>query len=467
MSPTRRLGWYVLLGLCLAGLASAAFGPRYGGRLVVGVLGTLPGPPSTGAHARLTHALLHETLISVAHGGFAGPALASRISADPTGRSFLLSLPDSARFHDGSPLVANDVVRSLRRFLRTRHSQAAAVLADGLAGGRAFRAGQSEALPGLEATDAHSVLLSFEQPRAHALLPLAAPAAAITSASGQGCGPFMPGAAPPGQLAFKAFVGHVHGRPFLDEVAIVGYRSGAALASALASGHVDAALSSPAGAGFEAPDATLLLVLDAGRPPFDRAATRAALAARLETHTGLATLVAGRRTRTLLPSSMDWQGFEPPAPDPNDRPLQGRIRLAVERGVPPLASQHVAALLVDAGLAVDVQPSEAPNARGAAAEARLLLFLPEIAEAGFALEELAALGARDALAEAALLEARRERNPDARRALLLRAEGALRAGHALLPLLALPSGLDLGPGIFDARVDATGTPRLADAWRLP
>jgi MarR-like DNA-binding transcriptional regulator SgrR of sgrS sRNA len=267
-------------------------------------------------------------------------------------------------------------------------------------------------------------------------------------------------------MTFKAFVAHGQGRPYLDEVALESYPTRVALTGALARGRIDAALGlTPEGSAFERSAALLLLVLDPRRAPFDRPAARAALAARLAAHVaGLARLVAGQRARGLLSPALAWPAFESDATGTQGLPLPGHVRLAVARDVPALASQHVAALLADAGLQVDVQPGEA---RAAPAEARLLLFVPEVAEVGLVLEELAALGTPIPALEAWLAQARRETNADARRALLLKAESALRAERVLLPLLDLPTDFVASPDLFDAQVDAAGYLRLADAWRRP
>lgn len=463
----------LVLALCigvLAGLASAAFGPRYGGRLTIGLVGSWPAPRVSTlntASERLAHGLAHETLVSVQPWGLTGPGLASTIAADPGGQGFVLSLPGDARFHDGTPLTALDVVRSLRRFLRATDSSAAAVLADALVGGQAFRAGRSTDLPGLEAVDAHSVRLAFESPRAVGLLPLAAPAAAITSASGVGCGPFVPVSQASGQVVFRAFEAHAQGRPLLDEITLASYPSRAALDAAFASGRIDALLDTTPQAA-DPPTAVLLLVLDARRAPFERRETRLALASHLQAHrTALARLVGGLPASGLLPPALHWQPFEIATSPTAPSALTGRVRLAVAREVPALASQHVAAVLTEAGLVVEVQPSDGHNARTTPAEARLLLFVPEVAEAGLALEELAAVGPPDPDVTAALHAAHRERNPDARRALLLRSEGALRSAQVYLPLVTLATRLAVRPHVFDARVDPAGYARLADAWRLP
>jgi ABC-type transport system substrate-binding protein len=166
-------------------LLHAALGPRYGGELKVGVM-ELPATTEPGGErgggAALVSLLAHETLVEVDEGGFPSPALAHGWSTGAGGREWTLRLWEGASFHDGRPVTAADVVRSLRRFLRSP-SFAAARLAEGLDGGGAFRARQAEELGGLLAPDGRHVVLRFIQAQALPLAALAAPAAAVTSPS--------------------------------------------------------------------------------------------------------------------------------------------------------------------------------------------------------------------------------------------------------------------------------------------
>jgi hypothetical protein len=102
------------------------------------------------------------------------------------------------------------------------------------------------------------------------------------------------------------------------------------------------------------------------------------------------------------------------------------------------------------------------------AEARLLLWSPEVPEAALALEELASLApAAPPAARAALDEAAAEPDVDRRRALLHRAEGALRTEHVLVPLSAVPVAFGGGRGVHDFDVDLAGRLVLEDAWVEP
>src|SRR6185436_16787975 len=132
-------------------------------------------------------------------------------------------------------------------------------LADTLDGGAAFRAERADEVPGV-AVSGTEVVLRFREPVAAPLAPLAAPSAAIVSATGVGAGPFAPAANVPGRrLALTAFGAHVRGRPLLDRVSLVTAARADELETELLTRR--AALVVGAGA-WGTPAATLLLALD-------------------------------------------------------------------------------------------------------------------------------------------------------------------------------------------------------------
>jgi MarR-like DNA-binding transcriptional regulator SgrR of sgrS sRNA len=101
----------------------------------------------------------------------------------------------------------------------------------------------------------------------------------------------------------------------------------------------------------------------------------------------------------------------------------------------------------------------------APAQARLLLFRPEVADAALTLRELAALRGSSALDAAAA--AFSEPDLERRRALLESAHAALLDEAALVPLAVVPVALGARPGLHGLRIDAGGHPRLEDAWIEP
>ena len=444
----------------------AALGPRYGGELKVGVL-ELPASlePGTerGLGATLVSTLVHETLVGVDEGGFPAPALAQGWSTAAGGREWTLRLREGAAFHDGRPVGTAEVVRSVRRFLRSP-SFAAARLAEGLEGGEGFRAGRSEELPGVVAPDARRLVLRFAQATALPLATLAAPAAAITGPGGVGAGAFVPAAPVPGRrLALTAFTGHVRGRPYVDRVEVVALADASVLPAEIASGRIDIAPGEP---GITRLAATLLLILDPSRPPFDQPAARAAVAAAID---------RGDLVRHLLPGGDAAPSLLVPALLPplglGEAPAAGRVTgtstLAVGLDVPPVASQRIVAHLTALGLRVAVVPSSPATVLAAPTHARLLMWSPEVPEAGLALAELAALARPGPAAREELAAALDETEPARRRARLHRAEATLRSECVLVPLASVPVSYRTRPGVHGAAIDLGGRLVLEDAWVEP
>jgi ABC-type oligopeptide transport system substrate-binding subunit len=453
-----------------AALARAALGPRYGGELTIGVLELpAPGEPEAprGFGARLVAGLAHETLVAVGGDGTILPRLAEGWAAGAAGREWTLALEASVRFQDGAPVTSADVLRSLRRFVRARGA-AASRFALTLEGGPAFRARGTEELPGLAAPDPSHVVVRTSGPAALPLAPLASPAAAITSPGGAGCGPFVPTLSlPERRLVFTAFPGHVRGRPYLDGLELVGLpEPGAAAGAAGADGSAGRYDLVPGAGGPSAVAATLLLVLDSSRPPFDRAASRKAAATAIDRVDLVRNLLPGAdpAPSLLVPALLPPLGRAPVA---GRATASGSFVLAVARDVPPLVSQRVVAHLTDVGFRVQVVPTSPSAIFGVSAAARLTLFEPEVAEAGLALEEIAALAPPVAEARDALDAAARETGLDARRRLLHRAEGALRDEGVLVPLASVPVAVAGRPGLHGARVDLCGRLVLEDAWLEP
>ncbi|HEX6739079.1 MAG TPA: ABC transporter substrate-binding protein, partial [Vicinamibacteria bacterium] len=391
----RRRAAALALAAVLPLLAHAALGPRYGGEVRLGVADlparTEPEAPQ-GSGPAAYQALVHETLVDLDDEGLPVPALAASWSASRDGTVWTLTLRERALFHDGSAVTAADAVRSLQRFLRAR-SAAAESLAEDLAGGAAYRAGRSEALPGLQALDGRRLQLRFERAPARPLAVLSSPAAAVTSAGGAGAGPFVPTLAAGGRITVAAFGGHVRGRPFWDNVSLIAGDPLEGIDAKLRARDLDLA---PVAAEGPRLTATLLLKLDARRPPFDQPAVRAALAGALLPEPLLGRFLAGADlTPRLLAPALLPAPLPVPAPAAGAR-LPAELLLAVDHELPPLVSQRVVAFLANAGTRVEVQALSAAAARAdGAAPARLLLFRPEVAEPSLALRELMALAGED------------------------------------------------------------------------
>jgi hypothetical protein len=102
-----------------------------------------------------------------------------------------------------------------------------------------------------------------------------------------------------------------------------------------------------------------------------------------------------------------------------------------------------------------------------AGQPRLLVWYPEVAEAGLALEELAALAGSPAPVRTALEAADGVRDFDRRRAELQRIEETLRGTHVLVPLARLPLPLGGRSGVHALRVTAAGALVVENAWVEP
>lgn len=468
MSGPWRARLSLALVVALARLASAALGPRYGGDLTVGVLAlppTLdPGVPRGSGESMLS-LLTQETLLRLDPDGEPRTGLARDWISAAGGREWSLRLPPGALFHDGQPIAGEDAARCVRRFLRSG-SAAAARLAQTLDGGAAYRAGQTDELPGVGATGAE-IVLRFAEAVSVPLVPLAAPSAAVVSPAGAGAGPFVPTANVPGRrLALTAFGAHVRGRPLLDRVSVIAVPRPDELQVELQTRRVTLVVGVGA---WGAPAATLLLVLDPSRPPFDSAALRASVVESLA-HSDLAGRVSpgAQRPSGLLPPRL-WPppsgGTEPTAP-PAVR--AGRpITLAVSAEVPPLVSQRLVAYLDDRGLRVEAVATPAERVLEATAHARLLLWSPEVPEPELALRELAAMGPEMPTVAEALAAAAREADAQRRRSTLLEAERALRASAVLIPLAVVPMAAQARANLHGLAADRAGRLVLEDAWLEP
>jgi ABC-type transport system substrate-binding protein len=411
------------LGVSVA--ARAAFGPCYGGSATV-ALPFVPQATSPGVGAssveRLVLGLVHATLVEVAADGSVRPALARSWSSAALGREWTLELDPAARFHDDAPVTAAHAVRSIRRFLAGGTSAARRLA-------RALEPG------GVGADEAGRVVLRFRDPTGRPLLPLASLACAITGTRGVAAGPFIPTLAIPGsRLAFTAFGGYWRGRAFLDGLTAVAVPDDGRRHAELAAGRVDLAMGEP---GVQAPATTLLLVLNPQQPPFDRESAREAVAAAMD-RVALAREYIPGGVPTLSALSPSLGG--PPGPIPagrgsSARRLAGAITLAVATDVAPAISQRIVAHLDALGLRVTATPVDPSAARGAAAEARLFLFAPEVADAALATLEVGAL--------------------------------APRGPAVVIPLAAVPVSIGARPGLHGVRIDAVGRTSLDDAWVEP
>jgi len=447
--------------------ALAALGPRYGGQLRVGVLdlpGSLAPARPCGLGERLVLGLVHEPLLRYSPDGRLLPGLVDRWTASADGRAWTLHLRDGASFHDGTPVTAQDLERTLRRFVRSP-SVAARHLQRSLAPPTDPAATDADQL-GLLAPSSQELVLRVNADVSEPLAALASPAAAVTSASGSGAGPFAPTLwTPARRLDAAAFGAHGRGRPFLDRIEVSAFASQEALDEAYRAGRVDLI---PTDTAPGAANAVLLLVLDPTQPPFDVVANRVAARASLDRPERLGPLTPAADTRRLLlpPVVLPATGTEPAASDEPTRG-SGAVELVVSTDVKPLLSQRIVALLAATGFSVRVRPLAPAQALAAPGAARLLLWFPEIPEPSIALEELHSLAPAPEAAVRALADARAAVDPDRRRVLLLESAEATQRAGLLLPLANLPISFGERAGLHGAATDAKGQLLLEDAWREP
>jgi peptide/nickel transport system substrate-binding protein len=444
--------------------AGSALGPRYGGELRIAVTeaaATVEPSVPRGLADRILAGLVHETLLGVDDEGRPRPALAQSWASAADGREWTLRLA-AATFHDGAPVGSADAVRGLRRFLRS-DSTAAAHLARALEGGDEYRRRGTEALAGLTAIDDARLVLRFRVPTAVPLAPLASPAAAIVSGRGAGAGPFVPTTPPSARgVSATAFGRHVRGRPFLDVVRLI-----AASPDRAARSEVPAADVAASAAPLPPANGLLLLLLDPAAPPLADGRVRALIAASVDRAQLARHFLPGGEAAELLLAPTLLPALPVPAPRmaASPAPLRGRLVLRVSPDVPQSASQRVVAHLTALGL--EVQAVAAPAASTAPGGPRLVVWFPEVAEAGLALEELAALAGSPALMRSALEAADAVRDFDRRRAELQRVEEALRATHVLVPLARLPLPLGARAGVHGLRATASGALVVENAWVEP
>jgi len=448
----------VLSALALASLG--ALGPRYGGRLAIGVLDLdTDGSPSftRDRGARLLLGLSHETLLALDDAGAIAPSLAQRWSSAAGGREWTLELAETARFHADTPVTADDVVRSLSRFLRSG-SPAAALLAARLEGGDAYRRGTSDVLAAISATDVHRVLLRFAAEQATPPAELASPAAAITSADGAGCGPFSLAHVVRGErAALLAFDRHLRGRPFVDSVDLVRYADRPAMRLALEQGKIQAALGE---SGATARVARLLLLLDPERDLFHSLAARRRVARGFDRDVLVRRFMPEAQTACRLLPNESARCDSPArldAPNTPDAPLL----LNVDSTLNPLASQRVVAHLVALGYRVNVAVLHPDAVVSTPADARLLLWCPEVNESLLALHELALLAGTLKPQQLAVFAAEAAHGPH--QATIDEQERSLLATGAVVPLAVAPLAA-IGPTPLGVNVTPTGVLLLENTW---
>jgi oligopeptide transport system substrate-binding protein len=104
------------------------------------------------------------------------PDLAQRWEVSPDGLVYTFYLQPEARFHNGRPVTADDVVFSWERAASSQTNSSTALLYLGdIAGLSEFHAGQAEAIEGLEVLDDLTLQVTLDAPKAYFLAKLTYP----------------------------------------------------------------------------------------------------------------------------------------------------------------------------------------------------------------------------------------------------------------------------------------------------
>ncbi len=150
-------------------------------------------------------ALVFARLVTWDTEGRLAPDLASSFTASPDGLTYTFELREGARFHDGSPVLARDVQRSLERLLHPRTPSPAASMYAAIRGFAAFHAGRAEHLSGVRVLGERLLAIELEAPDAAFLpkmtLAFAAPVCAAAGAAAEAHGQALPCGAGPFRVA--------------------------------------------------------------------------------------------------------------------------------------------------------------------------------------------------------------------------------------------------------------------------
>lgn len=108
------------------------------------------------------------------------PDLAESWEVDPNGTTYTFHLRQNARFHNGRPVTAQDVLYSLERSASPElASDTALTYLGDIVGIRDYAAGQADHVKGLKVIDDHTIQITIDTPKPYFLLKLTYPTAFI------------------------------------------------------------------------------------------------------------------------------------------------------------------------------------------------------------------------------------------------------------------------------------------------
>lgn len=188
MNKARKAFFFVILFVLmaavvgLAGNASAGNPPRSPDQALVLAGGETTNPreydPAT------THGsgnkLVFSTLVSFDPRLNLTPDLAESWETSPDATVYTFHLRENARFHDGRPVTAQDVIYSWERALSPAlASDTALTYLGDIVGASAMAAGEAEHVSGLQAVDEHTLQVTIDAPKPYFLLKLTYPTAFV------------------------------------------------------------------------------------------------------------------------------------------------------------------------------------------------------------------------------------------------------------------------------------------------
>jgi signal transduction histidine kinase len=185
-----------------------------------------------------------QTLVRLSERGEAVPDLATHWDVSVDGRTYRFQLNENARFHDGEPVVARNVVLSLARLLwPSSPSNLRGFLVDLVRGARGLPEG---AVPeGLRALDAATVEIELLAPYPAFVKFLATPNLSVVRLGEQGVclgsGPLVPNfGGNPDELHLTIFDQYTGSRPRSQDMVVRRYRTVERLVWAVEHGELDA-----------------------------------------------------------------------------------------------------------------------------------------------------------------------------------------------------------------------------------
>jgi peptide/nickel transport system substrate-binding protein len=154
----------------------AAEGPQKGGTVV----GAMDTPPSGQFNPIFYEEAYEANIIDFVYEGLVGqdenlefiPSLAKEWTFNDDKSEVTFKLQDNAKWHDGEPFTADDVVFTYTMLASPGYIEAGGIrtyVAENLLGYDEFSAGESEEFPGVVKVDDHTVTFKFKEPNVKAL----------------------------------------------------------------------------------------------------------------------------------------------------------------------------------------------------------------------------------------------------------------------------------------------------------